>query len=247
MFQPEVLSKDEISKMLGEITQRELEIARKAHLTEFYDLVLFEGEPGGATVRDVMGRKFIDCTAQAWSLNVGYVQRDVIFAVSEQMKRLTHVRYGFPTIPRLKLAKKLIEISPEGLKKVSFNNEGGSLAIEAALKLAMINTKASDFIVTKTGYHGSTLSTLKASQEMPLAIRFKAFGSERFEKINFPYCYRCPYDMKECSLECARELEKILDEKEKEFAGFLIEPMQGPAGQIPAPKEYLKEVKRICS
>ena len=126
---PSVLSKEEIETLLTEISPEEVEKAKKISLTPMKETILFKGEPGGAIIMDIDGNKYIDCTAQAWTLNIGYCQPDVLYAVLTQMKRLTHVRYGYPTVPRLKLLLKLSEIAPGNLKKVSFNNEGGGLSL----------------------------------------------------------------------------------------------------------------------
>ena len=98
--------------------------------------VLVEGQ--GCRVTDIEGKSYLDCTSQAWTLALGYNHPEVIEAAIAQIRTLAHVRAGFPTIPRLLLAKKLAEICPGHLNRV-INAPTGSLAVEAALKLAMIN------------------------------------------------------------------------------------------------------------
>jgi hypothetical protein len=112
MFQPQVLTQEEIRSLLNDLTGEEVEQARALSLTPLKREILYEGVPGGAIVRDVTGREYIDCTAQAWTLNVGYCHPDVLAAVAEQMRHLTHVRYGFPTIPRIKLINRLAGALP---------------------------------------------------------------------------------------------------------------------------------------
>jgi 4-aminobutyrate aminotransferase-like enzyme len=75
-FRPEALSEEEVSQLLTPLKQQ----------------ILFEGVPGSAILRDTAGEEYIDCTAQAWTLNAGYCNPDVLYTVAEQMKRLTHVR-----------------------------------------------------------------------------------------------------------------------------------------------------------
>jgi len=164
MFQPQVLTQEEIRSLLNDLTGEEVEQARALSLTPLKREILYEGVPGGAIVRDVTGREYIDCTAQAWTLNVGYCHPDVLAAVAEQMRHLTHVRYGFPTIPRIKLINRLAGLFPGNLKRVALNNQGGGTAIEAAMKLAMVNRPgATTFLVAYRGYHGDTLATIAAS------------------------------------------------------------------------------------
>jgi acetylornithine/succinyldiaminopimelate/putrescine aminotransferase len=57
----------------------------------------------------------------------------------QQIKGLTHVRYGYHTIPRTKLINRLSELFPGNLRKLALNNEVGRGALEGAIKLAMVN------------------------------------------------------------------------------------------------------------
>ena len=61
----------------------------------------------GSRVTDIDGKSYIDCTAQAWTLALGYNHPEVTEAALAQMQALPHVRAGFPTLPRLLLAKRL--------------------------------------------------------------------------------------------------------------------------------------------
>jgi 4-aminobutyrate aminotransferase-like enzyme len=208
--------------------------------------------PGGSIVRDIQGNEYLDCTSQAWTLNVGYVNPDVVYAAQFQAERLTHVRYGYPTVPRIKLVNKLSQIAPGQLKKVSIQNQGGGTAIEAALKLAMVHKPgASIFITSWMGYHGATLATIAASNWMPNPlIRFPGFGIEHFVKVPYPYCYRCrgKQNPKNCDLECLEHLRRtIIYGTNAPVAGVLIEPMQGPGGQVPAPKRYIEGLRKLCN
>lgn len=250
MFQPQVLTQEEIRSLLNDLTGEEVEQARALSLTPLKREILYEGVPGGALVRDVTGKEYIDCTAQAWTLNVGYCHPDVLAAVAEQMRHLTHVRYGFPTIPRLKLINRLAGLFPGNLKRVALNNQGGSTAIEAAVKLAMINRPgATTFLVAYRGYHGATLATISASHYMPGLMRFSGWGLEHIVRFPYPYCYRCPIHRNPgtCGLACLELVEQaILYGANTPIAGLIIEPMQGAGGQIPTPPGYLAGLKELC-
>ena len=60
--------------------------------------VLVAGD--GCRVTDIDGKSYIDCTAQAWTLALGYNHPEVMEAALAQMRTLPHVRAGFPTLPR---------------------------------------------------------------------------------------------------------------------------------------------------
>ncbi|MHA1310834.1 MAG: aspartate aminotransferase family protein [Candidatus Helarchaeota archaeon] len=246
------------------INEDEIKKAIKRSLTPFLEMAgggILRGEPGGSKFYSFNGTEFIDCTAQAWTLSIGFANPDIINAVIEQIKKLTHVRYGYLTIPRIKLINKLTDIAPGDLKKVCFNNEGGSMANEAAIKLALINKKKAYGIITLTrGYHGSSLTMISASYRMSNILgagtNFRGFGLDRFQKAPFPYCYRCPmgkyegiYGEKDpsCSCECVYLVEHLIEHAPYEIAAILQEPIQGPGGQIPAPKEYLQKLRKVCN
>ncbi|HIP97591.1 MAG TPA: aminotransferase class III-fold pyridoxal phosphate-dependent enzyme [Anaerolineae bacterium] len=249
-FKPQVLSEDEIREWFGGVTDEEFALARKRSLTPLKDEILFQGIPGTALVKDTTGKTYIDCTAQAWTLNSGYCNPDVLAAVTEQMKYLTHVRYGYPTVPRIKLINRLAELFPGDLKRVCLNIQGGGAAVEAAMKLAMINKPgATTFLVAWRGYHGASLATFGASHYMPYLSRFSGFGLGHFAKFPYPYCYRCPIgqELETCGLACLELVEGTIKcGVNTPVAGLIIEPMQGAGGQVPTPPGYLAGLKEIC-
>ncbi|MFX1508662.1 MAG: aspartate aminotransferase family protein [Promethearchaeota archaeon] len=251
-MKPKVLTEAEIADLLTKVTEEEVEECKSHILTPLKEMILTVGTPGGATVKDIDGNEYLDCTSQAWTLNVGYVNPDVIYATQFQAERLTHVRYGYPTVPRIKLVNKLSEIAPGSLKKVSIQNQGGSTAIEAAMKLAMIHKPGASLFVTHwLGYHGATLATITASNWMPNPlIRFPNFGLQHFVKAPYPYCYRCrgQQDPKNCDLECLDYLRNlIMYGTNTPVAGIIIEPMQGPGGQVAAPQRYIEGARTLCT
>jgi len=215
--------------------------------------VLVEGS--GCRVTDIEGKSYLDCTSQAWTLALGYNHPEVLEAAFAQAKALAHVRAGFPTIPRLLLAKRLADLCPGRLNRV-INAPTGSLAVEAALKLAMINRpEAHKFITFYHAYHGSTLATMAASwmgTQTPghfgPGVKFLPF-MHNFVRVPNAYCYRCPRRAAhpECSPECAAPLrDTIRRGVDGPVAAVLLEPIQGNGGQIPFPVPFLQEVRRLC-
>ena len=214
---------------------------------------LVSGE--GCRVTDINGDTYIDCTSQAWSLALGYNHPEVIEAAIAQIRTLAHARAGFPTIPRLLLAKRLADLCPGHLKKV-VNAPTGSLAVEAAMKLALINRpEAHRFITFYHAYHGSTLVTMAAGW-MPTqtpgrfgpGAKFLPF-MQNFVRVPNPYCYRCPLGLTypSCHAACAAPLrDTIVRGVDGPVAGVLLEPIQGNGGQIPFPALFVQAVRRVC-
>ena len=214
---------------------------------------LVEGK--GVRVKDIDGNTYIDCTSQSWALYLGYCNDEIREAMNSQAKYLTHVHQGFNTRSRYMLAKRLADLAPGLLNRVSFT-VGGGPAIEAAMKIGLKNQPGSkEFVCLWDSYHGTTIGSLgaswistKASGKYTGAINFlPAINS--FIRVPNPYCYRCYFDQEpsSCNLMCAKMLKLTLEKGVNgRPSGVILEPIQASAGQIPAPKRYLKEVRRIC-
>lgn len=209
----------------------------------------------GCRVTDIHGKSYLDCTSQAWSLALGYNHPEVLDAAIGQARTLAHARAGFPTIPRLLLAKRLAELCPGHLKKV-ISAPTGSLAVEAAMKLALINRPAAHrFVTFYYAYHGSTFVTMAAGW-MPTqtpgrfgpGAKFLPF-MQNFVRVPNPYCYRCPLALTYpgCDAACAQSLrDTIARGVDGPVAAVMLEPIQGNGGQIPFPALFVKAVRRIC-
>jgi adenosylmethionine-8-amino-7-oxononanoate aminotransferase len=124
--------------------------------------VLVRGK--GVRVYDPNGKDFIDCTSQSWAMYLGFANEDINRVVAEHMRSLSHVHQGFDTLPRYYLARKLAQLAPGDLNRVSFT-VGGGPAIEAAMKIAYKNTQPSrDFICLYDSYHVTTLGVMGAGE-----------------------------------------------------------------------------------
>jgi 4-aminobutyrate aminotransferase-like enzyme len=209
----------------------------------------------GCWVEDIDGKRYIDCTSQSWALYLGYANDEINAVVHEHSKNLTHVHQGFDTLPRFALARKLAEIAPAGLGRVSFT-VGGGPAVEGAMKIAVKNRPgAGEFVCLYDAYHGSTLGTMGASWISTMATGEFAGGARlnrltrQFIRVPNPYCYRCPLglDEKSCDVMCLRVLRLTVQKGVNgPVAGIVVEPIQASGGQVILPKRYLEGVRKLC-
>ncbi len=203
----------------------------------------------GAVIKDTTGKEYIDCTSQAWTYNVGASHPKVIEAVQEQILKITHVRTSFETVPKLLLLKKLGELAPKNLKKISFCLHG-SVANESAMKLAITNNPdGMVFLAPFEGYSGRTLATIAASWPYhPLNRLFSAYMGN-VVRIPNAYCYRCPFGLEypKCSIMCAEYVKTMIERGVEPVTAIIMEPMQASGGMIPPPPEYLKRIREICN
>ena len=211
--------------------------------------IMTEGE--GCIIRDITGKEYLDCTAQAWTLSVGHSHPRVIGAVKDQIEKLANVFFAYRNVPMLMLAEKLAQINPEGLNKILFGL-CGSTAIEGAMHLAMRYTGGQDFVTFYNAYHGRTFTTIGMSYTQESFVQVKK-GLEKFvpKPIRVPsaYCYRCRFGLKypTCNLLCAKFVETALQHAaDTKVAGVMLEPIQANGGHIVPPPGYFQEIRRIC-
>jgi 4-aminobutyrate aminotransferase-like enzyme len=265
-FNPKVLSKEELTAISAGINEEELLMFDKHLLNNYYDEnVLIEAkEPGSpwVVVKNFKTGKIsekLDCTAQFWSLALGFANPDVNYAVAEQMKRLTHIKSEGVSPSRAKFINKLSELCPGRLKggRVTINNEGGSLAIEAAIKFALLASRTGDqFLTFRGGYHGNSLVTISASQPFHTITRFPPIGVDFFTRVPQPYCYRCMWNYKnglygkkdrDCNFECFNLVkEYLMGLTSRKLAGVILEPWQAAGGHIPFPPDFLVKLREVC-
>jgi 4-aminobutyrate aminotransferase/4-aminobutyrate aminotransferase/(S)-3-amino-2-methylpropionate transaminase len=201
----------------------------------------------GSLVWDADGREYIDCTAQAWSNNLGANDPRVVEAAIAQLREITHARPNFNTVALLELTAKLVEISPGNLNRVGYALHG-SLATEMAIKLAFRNRPdARNLLVLQDGYHGRTLATLAASWPHP-GNRFGPL-QPRFTRVPHPDPYRPRHglDPESDAQLCLDLLRDIISKGvDGPVAALMMEPIQGNGGHIEFPQSYYEGVREIC-
>lgn len=204
-------------------------------------------EAEGAILRDSKGKEYLDVMgSHGCATLLGYNHPAIIEAVKRQIEKVYFVSIEFPTEPVIALAKKLIEMTPEHLTKVYFANSG-SEAVEAGIFLAKKHKKKYEMVSLYGDFHGRTHGSRSLLGYSNLK---KGLGPllPGITLIPSYYCYRCQLGLSypKCELQCAKLLEDaLLYGTSGEVAVFVVEPIQGTAGFIPAPDGYFQIVKRI--
>ncbi|RRH88367.1 aspartate aminotransferase family protein [Mesorhizobium tamadayense] len=201
----------------------------------------------GSYVWDDQGRKYLDCTSQAWSNNLGANDPRVVEAAIAQLREITHARPNFNTVAMLELTAKLREISPGDLNRIGYCLHG-SLAVEMAMKLAFKNKPGRhNIIVLQDAYHGRSLTTMAASWPHPnnpfLPIQ------PRFARVPHPDPYRprLGMDVEMESRLCLQLLEETIHKGvDGGVVAIMMEPIPGNGGHIDLPLSFLRGVREIC-
>jgi adenosylmethionine-8-amino-7-oxononanoate aminotransferase len=176
-------------------------------------------------------------------------------ALKDQVDRLEHsTLLGLASEQSIILAARLAEITPPGLDRV-FYSDNGSTAMEVAVKMAYQyqthrgRPERSRFITFRNAYHGDTLGAVSVGG---IDIYHATFKPLMFETVQAPapYCYRCELgceDSRTCGMKCLETLELLMQEQAGLVAGLVIEPLiQGAGGMIVQPVGFLKAVRCLC-
>ena len=194
-------------------------------------------------------------TISSWWCNVhGHNHPKIKKAIRNEMDSLDHILFaGMTHKPAIRLAEKIVSLTPDNLTKVFFS-DNGSTAVEVALKMSFqywqnIGVKEKNkFVSLDMGYHGDTIGAMSVSG---VALFNKIFSPLFFPsfKAPSPYCYRCPVkkEKSSCNIDCIKPLEMLLKKRSAEIAGIILEPMiMAAAGMIVYPKEYLIKAAELA-
>lgn len=207
----------------------------------------------GIRLYDKNGNSYIDAISSWWCNLHGHNHPEIMNAIKEQVDRLDHVLFaGFTHDPAINLAETLVEISPEGLSKVFFS-DNGSTSVESALKMSLQFWKNTGyknknrFVKLDKGYHGDTFGAMSVGGKSVFTDTFKELLFPAFE-IPAPYCYRCPFEKEfgKCSYSCLQEAKKTLEKNSEKISALVLEPLVlGAGGIIVYPPEYLRQIREV--
>jgi adenosylmethionine---8-amino-7-oxononanoate aminotransferase len=209
----------------------------------------------GCLLIDLDGKEYIDGVSSLWCNIHGHHVAELDEAIREQLNRVAHsTLLGIGNVPSILLARRLVELAPDGLNHVFFSDDGAT-AVEVALKMAFQywrqchdpKPKKMQFLALTGAYHGDTLGDVSVGD---LARFHDLFKPLLFPTLRAPcpYCYRCPLklDRKTCSVECVEVLANLVREHADTLAAVVIEPIvQCAAGMITAPEGYLRRVREV--
>jgi len=198
----------------------------------------------GATLTDVDGNVFLDFFAGVAVASLGHAHPQLSAALGRQAARLTVGT--FATRERAEAFAMLSEAAPANLKRAHLYS-GGAEAVEAALRLARSATKKHEVLSFWGGFHGKTAGVLGLIGDESK----QGYGPLVAGRVQAPYadCYRCAFKLKypSCGLYCvdfARQ--QVKNSSAGSLAAVLVEPMQGTAGNVIPPDDYMPALKEVA-
>lgn len=203
----------------------------------------------GSLITDVDGNAHLDFIGGIGVNALGHSHPGYVAAVQEQVAKISVG--SLTSAPRVELANRLASHTPAApperkLKRLQLYSSGAE-AVESALRLAKSHTGKYEFVSFWGGFHGKTLGTLSL-----LGSGFKqGLGPFAPGSHQIPYadCYRCPLKLTHpsCGLACVEVGRKQLKAQSAgAIAAIIVEPMQGTAGNVIPPDDFLPAVASVA-
>jgi 4-aminobutyrate aminotransferase/(S)-3-amino-2-methylpropionate transaminase len=198
----------------------------------------------GCTITDVDGNEYLDFIAGIAVGSLGHCHPHYVKRLKEQLERVT---FGsFTTDTRARFLELVSSVLPEGITHIQLFS-GGAEAVEAAFRLAKSVTKKFEFVGFWGGYHGKTAGVMgllgggyrNHQGPFPPGMHMSPYAN----------CYRCPWKLEypSCGLACAEHLRNVIkNDTQGEVAAIIMEPMQGTAGNVVPPDDFVHAVREIA-
>ena len=203
----------------------------------------------GARIRLADGRELVDGMASWWCAIHGYNHPVLNEALSAQLGRVAHVMFGGLTHePAVRLAEKLIAITPPPLQTVFFS-DSGSVSVEVAIKMALQYWAAQGrehkqkLLTIRQGYHGDTFGAMAVCDPVTgMHSLFRGVLPTHFfaeaPQVRFDETWRA---------DDINPLLALAEQHHDEIAAVILEPVaQGAGGLWFYSPAYLRELKKLC-
>jgi 4-aminobutyrate aminotransferase len=216
----------------------------------YYDepMELARGE--GFKVWDSEGNEYLDFFGGIVTTISGHNIPEIVEAVREQAGKILHSSTLYLIEHQVKLAEKLISLSPiSGDQKVFFVSSG-SEANEAALLFATQYRRSSEIIALRGSYHGGSFGTMgitgqgswRPTSRSALDVTYAMPPHHSYSALYEPYKKGDP----DFARACAEDLRNVIQTATTgHVAAFIAEPIQGVGGFIELPPEYIRGVKEV--
>lgn len=210
------------------MNEKEVEAAEQQFAADIYarrDLVIERGK--GALLWDKNGREYIDCMGAYGVAVVGHCHPRVVEAIKRQSELLIACHNSFYTEARSEFLKKLMALTPTGLKRAFLCNSGTE-SVEAGIKIARRFTGKTDIVAFVGAFHGKTMGALSGTWNARYRTPFQPL---------VPGFTHVPYG----------KTEAVANAITDKTAAVLVEPIQGEGGIRVPPVGFLKELRELCN
>ncbi len=201
----------------------------------------------GSRMWDALGNSWLDFSSQLVNVNIGHQHPKLVAAIQEQAGRLCTIAPSMANDMRSECARLIAELAPGDLDMVFFTN-GGTEAVENAVRMARVHTGRHKVMSAYRSYHGATGTSITLTGDpRRWANEPGAAGAVKFWG---PYPYRSAFYAKDAAEECQRALEHLANvlmvEGPHTVAAIILETVVGTNGILVPPDGYLAGVRALC-
>lgn len=205
---------------------------------------IFAKHAQNAELWDVDGRRYVDFAAGIAVNNTGHRHPKVMAAVARQAEAFTHTCFHVsPFEGYIRLAERLNDIAPVSGPAKTMLVTTGAEAVENAVKLARIHTGRTGIIAFSGAFHGRTMMGMALTGKVaPYKTGFGPFPGEVYH-ATFPNAY-----LGVSTEQALASIEHLFsaDVDPGRVAAFIIEPIQGEGGFVPASPEFLRALRALA-
>ncbi|MFZ5466773.1 MAG: adenosylmethionine--8-amino-7-oxononanoate transaminase [Pseudomonadota bacterium] len=208
----------------------------------------------GVWLYDFDGRRYLDAVSSWWVNLFGHANPFIGARIKQQLDTLEHVLLaGFTHAPVIELSERLVKITPTGLSRV-FYADNGSSGIEVALKMsyhAWRNQGAerkTKFVALEHSYHGETLGALSVGDVSLFKATYQPLLMEVLKAPSPDCSARLPGEScADVARRAAAGMETLLAEHHEEISAVIIEPLvQCASGMRMHDPLYLRLLRELC-
>lgn len=210
---------------------------------------IYPARAEGSYVWDVDGKRYLDWSVGIAVMNVGHSHPKVVDAVQRQAASFQHLCFAVGMHETyIRVAEALGRIAPGPSPKKTFLVNSGAEAVENAVKIARVATGRQGIVAFTHAFHGRTHMTLSLTGKAnPYKAGFAPRAAEVY-RAPYPYVFRNPFGLRAEDAVADAYLENLKDLVkttigESEVAAFVLEPVAGEGGFIPAPGRYLRGLR----
>jgi adenosylmethionine---8-amino-7-oxononanoate aminotransferase len=199
----------------------------------------------GVRLRLADGRELVDGMSSWWAAIHGYRHPVLDEAVTSQLGRMSHVMFGGLTHePAIRLATKLVEITPEPLQHV-FLCDSGSVSVEVAIKMCLQYWRSQGrpekrrLLTWRGGYHGDTFN--------PMSVCDPDGGMHSLWHGILPQQVFADAPPAELDTAYVQHLADLVEQHADELAAIIVEPVvQGAGGMRFHDPRYLHVLRELA-
>lgn len=187
---------------------------------------------------------YVDLLMGYSSTNFGHANKTIVKFVKEAICRYDNLP-SFNSREKIDLSKKLVLRLPYKRNCQVYFTVGGAESVETAIKMARTFTKKNKIISFKGGFHGYSVGSISVTDG--------AFANKRLygtlPKVSKSFEY--PNSLYDTSLHASSiildKIDNYLKRNGDKVAAIIFEPIQGAAGFIMPPKEFLLDLGKIAT